>query len=97
MEHWTSRIGSPSWVRSANGEQRCQPRQEGNWWRPEDDRQIWVGDDRVTDVVVATGLPGAAKGMAAVFDLQHAAADDCLFPVGLSRDRLFIDAKLEDA
>ena len=45
-----------------------------------DDREIWVGDDRVTDVVSHPAFAGAAKGMAAVFDLQHEAADDCLIP-----------------
>ena len=45
-----------------------------------DDREIWVGDDRVTDIVSHPAFAGAAKGMAAVFDLQHEAADDCLIP-----------------
>ena len=45
-----------------------------------DDREIWVGDDKVTDVVSHPAFLGAAHGLAAVFDMQHEAADDCLFP-----------------
>jgi 4-hydroxyphenylacetate 3-monooxygenase oxygenase component len=45
-----------------------------------DGRQIWVGDDKVTDVVSHPAFSGAAKGLAAVFDLQWEAPDDCLFP-----------------
>ena len=32
-----------------------------------DDRQLWVGDDRVTDVVSHPAFAGAAKGMAALW------------------------------
>jgi 4-hydroxyphenylacetate 3-monooxygenase len=45
-----------------------------------DDRQIWVGNDKVTDVVSHPAFSGAAKGLAEVFDLQWTAAEDCLFP-----------------
>ena len=45
-----------------------------------DDRQIWVGDDKVSDVVSHPAFSGAAKGLAAVFDLQWEAPEDCLFP-----------------
>ncbi len=45
-----------------------------------DDRAIWVGGDRVTDVVSHPAFAGAARGMAAVFDMQHECAADCLFP-----------------
>ena len=45
-----------------------------------DDREIWIGDGRVDDVVSHPDFAGAAKGLAAVFDLQIEAADDCLFP-----------------
>ncbi len=45
-----------------------------------DDREIWVGDDRVRDIAGHPAFAGAARGLAEVFDLQHAAADDCLFP-----------------
>jgi 4-hydroxyphenylacetate 3-monooxygenase len=43
-------------------------------------REIWVGTDKVTDVTEHPALAGAARTMAEVFDLQHAAADDCLIP-----------------
>ena len=59
-----------------------------------DDRQIRVGDDRVTDVVSHPPSQGAAKGMAAVFDLQHASATTACAPVEVPRDRLFINAKV---
>jgi 4-hydroxyphenylacetate 3-monooxygenase len=45
-----------------------------------DDREIWVGNDKVTDVVSHPAFAGAAKGLAAVFDLQYEAPDDCLVP-----------------
>lgn len=45
-----------------------------------DGRQIWVGNDKVTDVVSHPAFSGAAKGLAAVFDLQWEAKEDCLFP-----------------
>jgi 4-hydroxyphenylacetate 3-monooxygenase len=45
-----------------------------------DGREIWVGNDKVTDVVSHPAFSGAAKGVAAVFDLQWEAAEDCLFP-----------------
>ncbi|MGA3403329.1 MAG: 4-hydroxyphenylacetate 3-hydroxylase N-terminal domain-containing protein, partial [Acetobacteraceae bacterium] len=45
-----------------------------------DGREIWIGDGRVDDVVSHPDFAGAAKGLAAVFDLQIEAADDCLFP-----------------
>jgi 4-hydroxyphenylacetate 3-monooxygenase len=45
-----------------------------------DDRQIWVGDDKVSDVLAHPAFSGAAKGLAAVFDLQWAAPEDCLIP-----------------
>ena len=45
-----------------------------------DDREIWVGNDKVRDVVAHPAFSGAARGLAAVFDLQHAAPEDCLFP-----------------
>ncbi len=45
-----------------------------------DDREIWVGEERVRDVATHPAFEGAAKGLAAVFDLQHEAAADCLFP-----------------
>lgn len=43
-------------------------------------RAIWVGNDRVDDVVAHPDFAGAAHALAGVFDLQHAAADVCLMP-----------------
>jgi 4-hydroxyphenylacetate 3-monooxygenase len=45
-----------------------------------DDRQIWVGRERVTDVVGHPAFVGAARFVASLFDLQHEAADVCLMP-----------------
>ena len=45
-----------------------------------DDRDIWVGDEKVTDPVSHPAFQGAAHGLAAVFDLQYEAPDDCLYP-----------------
>ena len=45
-----------------------------------DDRAIWVGRERVRDVVDHPAFAGAARSMAALFDLQHEAADVCLMP-----------------
>ena len=43
-----------------------------------DDRSIWVGSDKVSDVADHPSFAGAAQGLAATFDLQHEYADDCL-------------------
>jgi 4-hydroxyphenylacetate 3-monooxygenase oxygenase component len=45
-----------------------------------DDRQIWVGDERVTDVAAHPAFAGAARFVASIFDHQHEAAADCLMP-----------------
>ena len=45
-----------------------------------DDRAIWVGSERVRDVADHPAFSGAARAMAALFDLQHEAADVCLMP-----------------
>ena len=45
-----------------------------------DDRQIWVGSERVRDVASHSAFAGAARSVAALFDLQHEAADVCLMP-----------------
>ncbi len=45
-----------------------------------DGRQIWVGSDRVSDVASHPAFEGAARALAAVFDLQHKFAADCLMP-----------------
>ena len=43
-------------------------------------REIWVGDDKVRDVVSHPAFAGAAHTLAEVFDLQHQARDVCLMP-----------------
>src|SRR5215468_12145133 len=43
-----------------------------------DDREIWVGSERVRDVAAHPTFAGAARSLAALFDLQHEAADVCL-------------------
>ena len=40
-----------------------------------DDREVWLGGERVTDARRIPALSGAAHSIAAVFDLQHAQAD----------------------
>ena len=45
-----------------------------------DGREIWVGNDKVTDVVTHPAFSGAAQALSAVFDLQYEAAEECLFP-----------------
>ncbi len=37
-------------------------------------REIWVGEDKVGDVVSHPAFAGAARTMAEIFDLQHEAA-----------------------
>ncbi len=43
-------------------------------------REVWVGDDKVTDVVSHPAFAGAAQTLAEIFDLQHQARDVCLMP-----------------
>jgi aromatic ring hydroxylase len=43
-------------------------------------RELWLGDERIEDVVDHPSLTGAAHMLAAVFDRQHEFADDCLVP-----------------
>ena len=43
-------------------------------------RDIWVGNDKVSDVAGHPAFAGAAEELAALFDLQHAQADRCLTP-----------------
>jgi 4-hydroxyphenylacetate 3-monooxygenase len=43
-------------------------------------REIWVGDDRVDDVVSHPAFAGAAQTLARIFDLQHEARGVCLMP-----------------
>ena len=41
-------------------------------------REIWIGNEKVSDVTSHPALAGAARELATVFDLQHAHADRCL-------------------
>jgi len=43
-------------------------------------RELWVGADKVTDIVSHPAFAGAAKTLAQIFDLQHQARDLCLMP-----------------
>ena len=43
-------------------------------------RDIWVGNDKVKDVVSHPAFAGAAQTLAQIFDLQHEARDICLMP-----------------
>jgi len=43
-------------------------------------REIWIGGERVADVEDHPALQGAAQTVAAIYDLQHEAADACLMP-----------------
>jgi 4-hydroxyphenylacetate 3-monooxygenase len=43
-------------------------------------RVVWVGDERIDDVTTHPELAGAARALAAVYDRQHAYADECLMP-----------------
>jgi 4-hydroxyphenylacetate 3-monooxygenase oxygenase component len=45
-----------------------------------DGRTVWLGDHRVADVTADPDLSGAARSMAALFDLQHAEPETCLIP-----------------
>src|SRR5512137_826850 len=45
-----------------------------------DERQIWVGEERVRDVATHPALAGAARFVASLYDLQHEAAQACLMP-----------------
>jgi len=43
-------------------------------------RDLWVGGHKVEDIASDPDLAGAARTVAAVYDLQHQAADVCLMP-----------------
>jgi 4-hydroxyphenylacetate 3-monooxygenase len=45
-----------------------------------DDREIWVGSEKISSAVDHPWLRGAAQALAEVFDLQHRQADACLMP-----------------
>jgi 4-hydroxyphenylacetate 3-monooxygenase oxygenase component len=43
-------------------------------------RDIWVGDEKVSNIAAHPAFAGAAEAMAGLFDLQHREAPDCLCP-----------------
>lgn len=45
-----------------------------------DDREVWLGGERITDVTAHAAFAGSVAGMAGFFDWQHRFADDCLMP-----------------
>ena len=45
-----------------------------------DGREIWVGNERVSDATEHPAFCGAAHALAGVFDLQYQEADACLMP-----------------
>ena len=45
-----------------------------------DGREVWLNGERVADVTVHPALTGGAHSIAALYDLQHEAADVCLTP-----------------
>ncbi|WP_428664831.1 4-hydroxyphenylacetate 3-hydroxylase family protein [Reyranella sp.] len=45
-----------------------------------DNRELWVGGDKVGSIADHPALMGAAQALAEVFDLQHRSADVCLMP-----------------
>ncbi len=45
-----------------------------------DDREVWLNGERVADVREHPSLAAGARAIAAIYDLQHAAADVCLMP-----------------
>jgi 4-hydroxyphenylacetate 3-monooxygenase len=45
-----------------------------------DDRSIWVGGEKVSDIAGHPAFCGAAQALGEVFDLQHREADVCLMP-----------------
>ncbi len=45
-----------------------------------DDRELWVGGERVSDPADHPATRGAAHTLAAIFDLQHEYPDVCLIP-----------------
>ena len=44
------------------------------------EREVWVGGERVEDITSHPAFAGAANALAGVFDLQHEHADRCLMP-----------------
>jgi 4-hydroxyphenylacetate 3-monooxygenase len=43
-------------------------------------RELWVGDDKVADIISHPAFAGAAETLAQIFDLQHQVRDVCLMP-----------------
>lgn len=43
-------------------------------------RELWLGPERVDDIVEHPALGGGAESVARLFDIQHEYADDCLMP-----------------
>ena len=43
-------------------------------------REIWVDDRKIENVAGDPAFAGAARGVAAVYDLQHKEAEACLMP-----------------
>lgn len=41
-------------------------------------RELWMGDERITDATTHPALAGGARAIAEVFDVQHKYAEDCL-------------------
>ena len=45
-----------------------------------DGREVWLNGERIADVTTHPALAGAARALAAYYDLHHEAADVCLTP-----------------
>ena len=67
-------------------------------------REVWLGDERVDDVVDHPAFSGAAHQLASVFDRQHEYPDDCLMPdpetgepINVSHMLIRVGAQLEEA
>jgi len=45
-----------------------------------DGREVWVGNEKVSDITDHPAFAGAARGLAGSFDLQYEYPDDCLMP-----------------
>ena len=45
-----------------------------------DNRELWLGSERIRDATTHPALAGGARAIADVFDVQHKYPDDCLMP-----------------
>ena len=45
-----------------------------------DNRELWIGSERIKDATTHPALAGGARAIADVFDVQHKYPDDCLMP-----------------